>query len=159
MIDLDSSSCDSSDDYMRDYCSDTDSLVVCTYCHRPVIERNYQNHIDNVHRCPYCPKTMKKRFIKGHIEKRHEVQSKNCSVRMVANEIGAHEATHYTPCKYCPKNILEQNMQKHVADLHSMDTIIGMIQLKNITVSRVKELLAQNRIDVNEDGSIFIKPQ
>lgn len=151
----DSSSYGNSDDYS----DNGDSLVECKYCDTPVKERNYQRHIANVHRCPYCPNVMKKKLIQGHIERKHTVQCKHCSVKKVVNEIGAHEATHFTPCKYCPENILKQNMEKHVAENHSIDAIIGMIQLQKITVSRFKELVAQNRIDVNTNGFIFITPQ
>lgn len=174
----------SDDSYYRndDGCSDNgDDFIECNFCDAQVKQKNMQRHLENVHQCPHCSNNMPKDSLAAHIERKHMVTCKYCGAEVLANQIGQHkarhfvgcqycgaevlanqigqhEAGHFVPCKYCALKIFEEDVDKHVSRSHPLESIIGMIQILNISDTSFNSLVARNRVFA-KGGHIYIRPE
>lgn len=125
---------DPHDNYDYDYDDDDeddDPFIDCEICNEPVLSSRMDKHLDNLHKCNHCDDCtyMNMESLKAHIEEKHMVSCKYCNAKKYTDDIVQHELTH---------------------------SVVGMIQLQQLTNERFNQLVAENRIYAKE-GCLYIK--
>lgn len=117
-------------DYLDEY-EDDDPFMDCKICEEPVLLSRMDKHLENRHKCVYCNDCsfMNMESLKVHIQEKHMVSCKHCNAKKLTDEIAQHELTH---------------------------SVVGMIQLQQLTDERFNQLVAENRIYAKE-GCLYIR--